>query len=294
MIKINWGAQKGKSYDKLPLKTLAIFDTMEYYVSTKYDGNQIFIAKQGNWVRWFTSDWKEFDLPKIGHELKEINGDFVIVAEMNYHAEGKLGDRTKVQGKITTERVNFRKGLPCSLDERKVSIKAFDMVEFDSYGIANLLYKDRIEQLGFLIPQLPHNIQVVANQLMTGLEAKIHSKALAMDGWEGCMCMEPNHYYHMDKRVNHAIKLKDRPTADLLCIGVTDGEDKYEGMIGALELKDKQGRRVNVGSGLSDDERGHHEDCFLGKIIEISYEQILDTYQQPVYNRVRDDKHTWE
>ena len=61
-------------------------------------------------------------------------------------------------------------------------------------------------------------------------------------------------------------------------------------MIGALVLEDSQGRRVSVGSGLTDGDRNEHYNAFEGKVVEIEYEQIIDTYIQPTFIRVRYDK----
>jgi len=108
-------------------------------------------------------------------------------------------------------------------------------------------------------------------------------------GWEGMMCVEPSSVYTPGKRGNHIVKLKYRKTADLLCIGTEPGEGKYQGMIGALVLKDRNGRVVRVGSGLDDLDRSYKND-YIGKIIEIEYEQILDTYIQPTFVCVRYDK----
>lgn len=291
MIKLNFKPQKGKAIDKLPKKTMEVFDDTEYLVSIKYDGNQIFIAKYKDTVRWFTSDWKEFNLPLLGSEIATIDGDFVLVGEFNYNAKGKLGDRTTAQGKLTTERVNFNKGLPCSLNESLVSIKVFDILEFDNRGIIeNKLFSTRLNAMTKINRLLPVQINVAYQVSLSGKQAIEYAKEVVNEGWEGVMLMKPDEYYHMGKRVNHAIKIKYRPTADLLCIDIEPGEGKYEGMIGSLVLSDKDGRVVKVGSGLDDIQRGWHEDNFIDKVIEIEYEQIMDTYIQPTFVCIREDK----
>jgi ATP-dependent DNA ligase len=291
MIKLNFKPQKGKAFDKLPKKTLDIFEDSLYLASIKFDGNQIFIAKQGKTVRWFTSDWKEFNLPIIGEHISKLDGDFVLVGEFNYEKVGKLGDRTIAQGKLTTERVNFKKGLRCSLNENLVFIKVFDIIEFDKRGIIeHKTFMVRLEKMTKIKPELPIQVTVPRYTMVRGKDALDIAKKVAKDGWEGIMLMEPEEYYHVGKRVNHAIKIKNRPTADLECIDVEPGEGKYEGMIGSLVLKDKCGRVVKVGSGLDDNQRGWHEDNFIGKIVEIEYEQIMDTYVQPTFIRIREDK----
>jgi len=290
---VQFKPQKGKAYDKLPRKTLDCFDDTMYYVSTKYDGNQIFISIDSSKVRFFTSDWKEFSLPKIANALSNIKTNMVLIGEMLYDSDGKLGARTKVQGKITTERVNFSKGLSCSLDEEKVTIMLFDMltIGIDGIPIVKLDTSGRFFNLNTLSKILPKQLQIINPIVLSGKDTQGYAKELVKDGWEGVMLMEPEQPYFRGKRVNHSIKLKYRPTADLLCINITNGDGKYEGMIGALVLEDSIGRTVQVGSGLSDNDRElDNAFNYIGKVIEIEYEQIMDTYQQPTFIMVRKDK----
>lgn len=122
-------------------------------------------------------------------------------------------------------------------------------------------------------------------------EVQILASDYTKEGWEGLYLKHRTHIYEPGKRLNTAIKLKYRPTADLVCIGIEYGIGKYEGMIGSLILKDKEGLVVSVGSGLADIERKITDETFwVGKIIEISYEQKLDTYIQPIYISYRCDK----
>ena len=49
-------------------------------------------------------------------------------------------------------------------------------------------------------------------------------------------------------------------------------------------------KRKWLGSGLGDTDRNKPESHFVGKTIEIEYEQILETYILPVYKFIREDK----
>ncbi len=270
--------QKGKPYDKLPIKTLATFDNTIYAVSTKFDGNQVFITNtNNNKVEFFTSDWKQFDMPLIAERFELLlrsAGDCTLVAEMNYGLNsGKLGDRTKVQGRITTERVNFKKGIKCVLDESLVVLNIFDFIDSE----LSYTYSQRHDKGS------SYGLSMVEIEFMTGKDAVVYAKQLVKDGWEGAMLVEPDSLYHTGKRVNHSIKLKYRKTADLLCIGIEQGEGKYIGMVGSLILQDKAGRIVSVGSGMSDSDRLLGEDYYIGTVVEIEYEQIMDTYIQPTF-----------
>lgn len=287
--------QKGKALDKLPKKEMAAFDETIFAVSTKYDGNQIFIVKLNNKVTWFTSDWKQFDIPGIGTELLHNIQDFVLVAEFMYNCEGKLGDRPK-SAILTTLRTCWNKSIPNpkTFKEELCNIKVFDCLLFNKDGLftglnTNIRYIDRLSTAHLI--NLPGQISIIRYRLLSGKDAAIKAKSLVNDGWEGAMCITPNSTYQVGKRVNYSVKLKYRKTADLLCIDVIAGEGKYTEMIGALVLQDSEGRIVAVGSGLNDNDRKSElSDWYIGKIVEIEYEQIMDTYIQPVFIQVRLDK----
>lgn len=290
-------AQKGKALDKLPKKESESFDTAIFSVSTKYDGNQIFIVKRNNKVTWFTSDCKQFDIPGLGTELLHNKSDFILVAEFMYNCEGKLGDR-KHSAILTTLRTCWNKSIanPLSFKEELCNIKVFDCIPYLVTDLCSFLQYDLLQENRLEVASLlffPVQISKTKSKLMTGAEAKLYSKKLVNEGWEGVMCIDPKSKYQSGKRVNYSVKLKYRKTADLLCIDVVAGEigSKYENSIGALVLQDSEGRIVSVGSGLDDkDRKPELADYYIGKIIEIEYEQIMDTYIQPVYVQVRLDK----
>lgn len=291
-------AQKGKALDKLPKKETESFDTDIFAVSTKYDGNQIFIVKRNNKVTWFTSDMKQFDIPGLGIELLHNKSEFILVAEFMYNCEGKLGDRKK-SAILTTLRTCWNKSIanPITFKEDLCNIKVFDCIPYTHGELCSFLQYDLVQENRLDVASLlffPPQISKTKSKVMTGAEATVYSKKLVNEGWEGVMCIDPKSRYQPGKRVNYSVKLKYRKTADLLCIDVLAGESgsKYETSIGALVLQDSEGRIVSVGSGLDDnDRRPELSDYYIGKIIEIEYEQIMDTYIQPVYVQVRLDKH---
>lgn len=280
--------QKGKDFSNLPGKTLGIFDNTTYLQSIKYDGNQIFIVKIGNEVEFYTSDWKQFYLGVVAKELYDLEEDFLLVGEFMHDCLGKLGDRTK-SAILTTYRTNFNKNLVNGTSELKTNIKVFDALKINTSIVSNIKYKDRLKYAQTIVKGCTY-LSVIAVSEVTGAQARENNLDLLRRGWEGSMLVEPDSLYEIGKRVNHSIKLKGRKTADLLCIDTELGEGKYMDLIGSLVLEDSQGRRVSVGSGLSDKDRLHHEDYYIGKVIEIGYEQIMDTYIQPTFISIREDK----
>lgn len=298
--------QKGKAFDKLPRSAMGDFHSKKYLASIKYDGHQIFIHKEQDRVHMYTSDWKEFHIKTISRELLAIPGNFLIIGEYNHGCEGKFGDRGK-SSVLTTFRVNYSKGQYNSdLAEAKAMVRVFDFIEINSMSISGVIYSEpmfdtvahaRMANARKRLKGLSH-LQVVDTIELTGKDAMEYAKRMAHKGWEGIMLIEPNSKYHMGKRVNHAIKLKARKTADLICVGFVDGEDGFDGMIGSLILKDSKGRTVCVGSGGGSHEWRNNANRvkYLGMVVEIEYEQIIDTYVQATLpeNFLRSDKHPME
>jgi len=272
---------KGKDLDDVSKSKLLLNN---YFLSKKFDGHYIQIHKINKSVRFFTSGGKEFAIPEIENELVTLNptSSFMIEAEYIGTSLGKLGDRTKV-GKLTTYRTNFEKGLKTPFDSRE-RFKVFDIIMAPT-----IPFCDRLDCLETL--SLGNYLELVDN--IKGLSIE-DCEDIARDyvklGYEGAYIKHYYHTYLPGKRVNDAIKLKYRKTADLLCIDIIDGSGKYVGMIGSLVLQDSKGRIVAVGSGLDDNLRTKKKEYFLGKVIEFEYEQIIDTYIQPTFIRVREDK----
>lgn len=268
---------KGKDFSKVPASKLK---EGLYLVSIKYDGNYVQIHKKDDEVAFYTSGGKEFYLNDIANELKNISGDFILEGEYIETTDGKLGCRGSA-AKLTTYRTNFSKGITSNIGDGKIII--FDIIDFE------LPAKDRAKELQNRFSGIS-NMPLVSHRLLSINNAIVYAKELANDGWEGVMAKHIDHMYVEGKRVNDNIKIKRRMTADLLCTGVSVGKGKYEGLIGALTLVDSKGIEVDVGSGLTDQLRSMPYSFFVGKIIEIEYEQIIDTYIQPTFVAIRNDK----
>lgn len=282
--------QKATALDNLAAIHRSEFEKKTWLVSTKYDGNMIFIEKIGDKVRFFTSNGKEFYLGGVADWLKTYPGDFTFTAEFMYGCEGKLGDRTK-SAILTTFRTDFTKGIESSYDPFQICIRVFDIIDSGKYH-------ERLAKCHYILTQIEYHrrpgvlkesLAVIDVKALNGAEAIAWAKDAVKLGWEGAMVVDPDSTYQAGKRVPYAVKLKFRKTADLLCIDVEQGIGKCNG-IGALVLQDKAGRVVKVGSGLDYSSDTRSGDQFIGKVIEIEYEQILDTYIQPVFVCVRDDK----
>ena len=71
------------------------------------------------------------------------------------------------------------------------------------------------------------------------------------------------------------LKLKPSLDAEATVIGHHAGKGKYEGLLGALELRTPQGRRFLIGSGLSDAVR--REPPAIGSVVTYRYRDLTGT-----------------
>lgn len=252
-----------------------------WYWSIKYDGHYVQIHKRGKEVKFFTSGGKEFYLPEVAKELLQNDEDFILEAEYIGESFGKLGDRRKA-AKLTTYRTEFSKGIVSKTNPSKDKFKVFDAINVWIPFIERLYFLKSLK-LGSYLERVNYYPEVNLTD--------INSETFISLGFEGLFLKHKSHMYKPGKRQITAIKDKgNRLTADLRCIEVLYGEGKYSNLIGSLLLMDSKGMTVNVGSGMSDFDRSKPHEYYLNKIVEIKYEQIIDTYIQPIFIGVREDK----
>lgn len=279
---------KGKDLKKVPKSKLK---EGLYLVGIKYDGHYTQIHKVGDEVIFYTSGGERFHIDHVARDILDRNKgvDFIIEQEYICNTKGMRGDRGKA-AKLTTYRTKWLKGHPDSSLPGDDKFKLFDVLYLKRGNevLIDIGTPFNLRESYLSSMSLGPSFESVPHVLLTLEDAEELSIKMSKDGYEGMFCKHPTHVYSPGKRVNDAIKLKPRPTADLLCVDIEWGDGKYSGMIGSLVLRDKSYRFVKVGSGLSDDDRLKEPDHYIGRVIEIGYEQIMDTYQQPTYVGLRE------
>lgn len=112
-------------------------------------------------------------------------------------------------------------------------------------------------------------------------------------GYEGGMVKNTRGLYRFGKHKDW-MKLKAVEDVDLAVLELIQGEGKYYGMLGAVVVNFR-GKRVNVGSGFSDEERRLYWDqpeLIKRKVIEIQYHEITPdgSLRNPRFIKIREDK----
>lgn len=95
---------------------------------------------------------------------------------------------------------------------------------------------------------------------------------------------------------NRCEQVKEKPmrSADLVVLGVTEGQGKYSGMIGAISVG-IDGEELATCSGFTDEVRKmitENPEQYIGKVVEIQYQKIGSggRLRHPVFVSFRDDK----
>ncbi len=114
-------------------------------------------------------------------------------------------------------------------------------------------------------------------------------------GYEGIMIKNYDSPYER-KKGWHWMKLKPVDPVDIEVTGIYEGKlnSKYQGMVGGL-YADFKGSVVDVGSGLSDEQRRmwwKNPELIIGKTIEVKYQEITKagSLRFPRLNRIRYSK----
>lgn len=251
----------------------------------KYDGHQTRIEVANNQAKYITSG---------GHEYRPIDSKGNYVCHFSSLPDGVyLAERTATDGKLGDRKKCALKGSEGAKTSLNPIFNVFDYLRVDEWLSKDVQrpYIMRKRQLDEILDRhdtlepLPH----VKLNNAEEVEEFIHHAT--KEGYEGLILNQPTYLYRFKpQRKKDHMKYKRQPTVDLLCIGTSEGEGKYVGMIGALQLVDSQGRQVSVGSGLTDEHRSLSPFHFIGTVQEIKYESMADTYQQPVFLHSRPDK----
>ena len=226
-----------------------------------------------------------------------LDGELLVLDENDlYILDRKTGNgilNKAVKGTITPE------------ETARVRFECWDMIPLDDFkaGFCKIPYFDRVDVLrermeGVYNLQDDHIISILQTETVGSYAdcEEIFNEALEA-GEEGVIVKNGDSPWE-DKRSKYQVKMKAELEADLFVEGVVEGTGKYEGLVGSLVCTTKDGNlKVNVGSGLSDEQRKMNPDDYIGKIVSVKYnEKIKDKNSDywslflPIFQELRLDK----
>ncbi len=310
---------------KLDEKTIARLD-MRYdgwLCQKKLDGTFSYIIIQNGVVTLLTRAGTQWTSDKLSEELKNVE-DIVLIGEALIKENGRELDRKTGNGLINSF-IKREATLGKLLDKYSLSkkVKALDeltakkeefyftdqrlyfevwdsltLQEFEA-GISTRPYTQRFGE-AIRVAFSTKSINPVPSFKVYSLkEVEDIAKDYMEEGYEGAILKKSDSIWK-DGTSKDLIKIKAVLDADLLCIDVEEGSGKYKGKVGALVLETSCGRlKGKVGTGLSDKDRDKPFDYYIGKVIEIQYNEFIkskskstDSLFLPRFVEVREDKNT--
>ena len=117
------------------------------------------------------------------------------------------------------------------------------------------------------------------------------------NGGEGVVARPEFAGYYPGKRNQYMIKIKQGVSFDLKVVALEEGTGKYKGSTGKLICQDRKGKKVKVGSGLTDEQRRNWWSPFgydeiVGKIVQVDAMAISKNgvLREPRFKGIRTDK----
>lgn len=290
--------------------------TFPAFAQTKMDGLRANIIIEDGKTTVFSRNGKE--ITTFGHfdNLTEFNnimldGELLVKPPKGYVLErDKLPDiiydgetlmeRQSGNGIINKSIISDKRKTTVTKEETSMfKIVLWDWVELEGWkaGFDSEPYNHRFEKLRLI--RNDKRFELIESQIVKDMDSAmtLFKKKLS-EGQEGLILK--NHGMPWEnKRSYHMIKMKDIKDIDLLVIEWIEGTGKYEGMLGSLKCRNKDGTiEVNVGSGFVDKERMElkPEDT-VGKICSIKYNDIIKRKDSdiqslflPIFQEIRKDK----
>jgi DNA ligase-1 len=217
----------------LARKAPAQLEVGNYLVSEKFDGvraywdGNLMFSRQGLPIAlpaWFASH-----LP-----LRSLDGELWIA-----------------RGRFDATSAALRRARPVDEEWRQIKYMVFELPGGDG------TFEQRDQRLQALATQAawPDGLQAVAQQRVASMAALQQRLAgVVKEGGEGLMLHRADAPYQTG-RSEALLKMKPQDDDEALVLAHSPGEGRYQGMLGALRVRNSEGREFLLGSGFSDAQR---------------------------------------
>lgn len=299
------------------------------FVQKKADGVFSYIIKEDNQIKFQTRNGTIYYVEGIEKDFDFIPNNTVLVGEALIKSNGKELDRKtgnglinkliKSEGSFETLEKEYAKATSLkqkdNIYKKHLQLKqqlkdiveglhfeVWDMIsvgEFDN-GYSGEVYSSRLSRLEKLLQNISNRVSLIETSEVVSLElAEEIAEQYISQGYEGAIIKSKDLLFE-NKTSKSQIKIKSEINCDLLCVGVTEGNGKYKGLVGGFHCISACGNlKVSVGSGLTDEIRAVPFKEYIGKIITVKYNEKITKKDSdevslflPRFVEVRVDKDT--
>lgn len=269
-----------------------------FWATLKLDGIRVIAIKENDVTKFFTRQGKPIlELNQLSKEFEQMPNGTVFDGELLL--KNDKGLHSKDLYRATMKEVS-KDGV-----KENIQFHMFDIltiVEFKK-GESTLKYGARRSILEKLFSDKNFEYIVKVPILYYGNDKSMIIKILddvTSKGQEGCMVNLDVVY--KCSRTDGLLKVKKFNSADVRIVGVTEGQGRNEGKLGALLVEfEHEGKlwRTEIGTGFSDEDRIYlYENRYsiINKIVEVSYFEISQNqkggygFRFGVFKQIREDK----
>lgn len=270
-------------------KKLKDIVTKGVFVSPKLDGYRCIAVCDGSEVTMYSRNGTLYEnFPAVREELTALtkaHGAFVF------------------DGEIMSDTFNDMQRNAFSSDNRKqvgdVVFHVFGMIGYDEWESDN--FKDttrerEVDRVSFFNANINSDscIRHVSQHEVYDVEEILNLERLYLkQGYEGAMVLPADIPYFKGKKSNKLMKFKTMLSMECEIVGMTEGINKYTGMLGALNLVQENGVKCDCGSGFSDEQRKdfwNNKNSTINRLVEIKYQELTPdgVMRFPIFMRFRD------
>ncbi len=222
----------------------------------------------------------------------EITGFDHVIAELNEIC--KDNDFEFIDGELYSPDIPFETIQGYVLSYRNVNDDHKKKIKFNVFAVGSSNFKNTNDMVMVLKRVnwkkyeyvIPINYSVIPN---TKEEIEKICVKFVEAGFEGAMLRSPDNYYSWD-RDNNLLKVKMFKEEDLQITGFALGNGKNSNTLGNIFVEGEiEGKfvRSSCGSGFSDQDRDmiwNNRDKYIGKIVEIKYQNVTTSENTTVYS----------
>lgn len=280
-------------------KKLADKFTFPARADLKMDGMRFCAIVKNGSVTFHSRSGKQFDfLGNLEYEFLQASNGCDVVYDGEIWIDDGLGKPLprKIGNGICT------KALKNTISEKEaesVRVTLWDRIPYEKWqaGLDTTALKVRSEILEAEIKPFDKIHMIEAHVVNNLEEAQVVFNDYLVQNEEGIILKQFNSPWE-DKRSKNQLKFKAELDADLLCIGWEYGKGKNANKVGNLILTTSDGLiETSCGSGMTDVDREKDGDWYVGKIIEIVYNERIkssgskkESLFLPIFQTVREDK----
>lgn len=266
------------------------------YVEPKYDGMRVLAIVEDKIVRFYTRSGKDVN------SLPQSISDRLLGLAADLSEDGAIVFDGEVMGDSFKETMEKARRKSEVFEDARYYV--FDWLSRETFSTigkrpSTLTYNQRRVQLQSATRRIgpPSSVILPPAYIASSEEEVSHYYNTFRDsGLEGAIVKAFSGPY-VGKRSPYWMKLKGEETLDLKIVSMVEGEGKYVGMLGALVV-DHNGVLVNVGTGLSDDDRSlfwSNQSLYINKLVEVQFQEVTPdgSLRHPRYLRMRMDKSEW-